>query len=291
MLQSQTTADRLTPSTTRALLDKLDHFPIRKWGQNFLVDPNIVEKSLALACIQKNDTVVEIGPGLGCLSTALIRAGADVFAVEIDKKLAHHLRENFASEPRFHLLEGDAVAHPAAGKPADITDWKIVANLPYAISTPWLEHVLQMKHLPASLTLMLQREAAQRLTASPGCKHYSAITLFLSALYKKGGEHHVARQCFYPAPGVDSQLLHLVRIPGTQAISATARDVIRTLFTQRRKQIASLAKQFLQPTVSATWLNALTELGFSPTARPETLPLPCWQTLDHILTSSSSANS
>src|SRR5882672_6825560 len=157
----------LTPSSTRDLLAKLGHQPKRYLGQNFLVDGNIVRKSLALAEIAPGDTVVEIGPGLGTLTTALLEAGADVWAVERDRVLFEHLAESLA--PKFpeycHLLEGDAVEKPLAGltemwagcpHPASAilrgegtpprssvaADFKIVANLPYAISTPWMDAVL-----------------------------------------------------------------------------------------------------------------------------------------------------
>jgi len=193
--------DRLTPSATKTLLEELGHHPIRKWGQNFLVDPNIVQKSLTMADIKAGDCVVEVGPGLGCLSAALLRAGAHVHAVEIDKRLANFLRVQFLKETRFHLTEADALDKPRGDLPDTVQDWKIVANLPYAISTPWIEAVLREAPLPESFTLMLQREAAQRFTATCGSKHYGAITLFLQNLYEKTAEHPVARQCFFPVPG------------------------------------------------------------------------------------------
>lgn len=283
MLQSSKVFDRLTPSATRSLLEELGHFPVRKWGQNFLVDPNIVEKSLQLASIRPGDQVVEVGPGLGCLSAALLAAGCTVFAVEIDKRLANYLRVKFIGQPRFHLYEGDAVDFPDAAKPQGDYAWKVVANLPYAISTPWLEQVLRLTVLPESLTLMLQREAAQRMSAPVGSKHFSAVTLFLQALYAVGSEHAVARQCFYPVPGVDSQLLHLVKKTDAVAFSAAAREVMRALFTQRRKQIGALTRQMLEPEVRDAWLAALVSLGFSASARAETLPLECWRALDRVL--------
>ena len=130
----------LTPSGTREILARLGHTPKRFLGQNFLVDGNIVRKSLELAEISEGDTAVEIGPGLGTLTEALLEAGADVWAVERDRTLFEHLGATLA--PRFpqslHLIEGDAVELPLAGLPAARADaCKIVANLPYAISTPY----------------------------------------------------------------------------------------------------------------------------------------------------------
>lgn len=283
MESAQSSSNRLTLTATRTLLDELGHFPIRKWGQNFLVDHNIVEKSLQLADVEASNIVVEVGPGLGCLSASLLKAGAIVYAVEIDKKLANHLRNHFHSEPNFHLFEGDAVENPFGNKPEDDQPWKIVANLPYAISTPWLEKILRMKNLPKSITLMLQKEAVQRLTAKVGSKHYSAFSILLQSLYTIGAEHSVAKQCFYPVPGVDSQLLNLVRIEGATAFSTNCRETMRTLFTQRRKQIGNLCKQFLPEEIQKPWLKNLETLGFTEKSRPETLPLACWQALDTIL--------
>src|SRR3954470_4439845 len=135
----------LSPSTTRELLARLNHQPKRFLGQNFLVDGNIVRKSLELAAVRAGDTVVEVGPGLGTLTTALLEAGADVWAVEKDRTLHAHLEAQLGPQypDRFHLLEGDAVECPLAGLPPGRSpDFKIVANLPYAIATPWLDGVL-----------------------------------------------------------------------------------------------------------------------------------------------------
>src|ERR1035437_8056366 len=135
----------LSPTATRELLAKLGHQPKRFLGQNFLVDGNIVRKSLELAGIKPGDAVVEIGPGLGTLTSALLEAGAEVWAVEKDRQLHAHLEETLAKQyPAFHLLEGDAVERPLAGFAPNTSTrpFKVVANLPYAISTPWMDEVL-----------------------------------------------------------------------------------------------------------------------------------------------------
>ena len=159
----------LTPSLTRAVLAELGHRPNRKLGQNFLVDGNIVLKSLQLAGVAAGDCVVEIGPGLGTLTGALLDAGAEVWAVEFDPRLHSHLVATLVprANGRLHLLHGDAVEHPCAARPADSRPFKIVANLPYSISTPWLDRVLGGP-LPERMVLMVQREAADRFLAAPG---------------------------------------------------------------------------------------------------------------------------
>jgi len=133
----------LSPTETRALLESLGHRPVKNLGQNFLIDGNIVRKSLELANIEPGDNVVEIGPGLGTLTQALLDAGANVYSIEKDRRLAEYIRKmELSSKGQLNLLEGDAMDFPLAGLPADVSRFKIVANLPYAISTPWMESII-----------------------------------------------------------------------------------------------------------------------------------------------------
>ncbi|MFP6892543.1 MAG: rRNA adenine N-6-methyltransferase family protein, partial [Opitutales bacterium] len=141
----------LTPTETRALLDKLGHRPQKKLGQNFLIDGNLVRKSLEMADLPAGSTVVEIGPGLGSLTGALLDGGHKVYAVELDPALTSHLQETFAEQieqARLNLVEADAVQTPIGKLPEETDDFHIVANLPYAISSPWLEAVLASGRLP-----------------------------------------------------------------------------------------------------------------------------------------------
>ena len=180
----------LTQASTRELLATLGHDPRRWLGQNFLVDPNLVRKSLVLGEVAPGDRVVEVGPGLGTLTGTLLEAGAQVWAVEKDVALAAHLRATFGARPAFNLLEGDAVEHPLAGIPEPERGFKVVANLPYAISSPWMEAVCLGPH-PERLVLMLQREAAERLTAEVGTGHWSALTIQVDLAFERVGLHPV----------------------------------------------------------------------------------------------------
>jgi len=266
----------LTPTETRALLARLGHTPKRYLGQNFLVDGNIVRKSLALAGVRAGDAVVEIGPGLGTLTAALLEAGAEVWAVERDPALHAHLAATLApAHPgRLHLLAADAVKHPLAGLPPErAADFKIVANPPYAISTPWMDAVLAGP-LPVRLVLMLQREAAERYAAQPGTKDFGAISIFLQAAYAAGAGHNVPAGCFYPRPEVDSRLLHLERRPAPFSFSPPAKALVRTCFQQRRKQIGSLLRS-RAPGTAGAWLAE----GLTPQARPEQIPVALWKEL------------
>ena len=272
----------LTPSATRDLLAQLGHLPKRFLGQNFLVDGNIVRKSLELAQIAPGDVVVEVGPGLGTLTSALLTAGTELWAVEKDRTLHAHLESSLAKEfpATFHLLEGDAIDHPLAALPADrSTRFKVVANLPYAISTPWMDAVLSGP-LPERLVLMLQQEAAQRYAASHGSKQFSAISIFLQSAYDIAPGHKVAAACFHPKPDVESYLLHLVRKPQPFIFTPEKKALIRACFQQRRKQIGSLLRQNLPDEKSAAaWLAVLAAAGFSPQTRSEDIPAPLWTQL------------
>jgi len=270
----------LTPTATRELLTRLGHQPKRFLGQNFLVDGNIVRKSLELAEVTAADTVVEVGSGLGTLTSALLSSGAEVWAVEKDRVLHEHLATTLVAEfPKtFHLLEGDAVEHPLAGLSASgDRPFKVVANLPYAISTPWMDAVLGGP-LPTRMVLMLQQEAAQRYTASPGTKQFSAISIFLQAAYDIAPGHKVPAACFHPRPDIESYLLHLVRKPTPFVFSFAKKQLIRSCFQQRRKQIASLLRERL-PDHGKAWLDQLVAAGLGPQARPEEIPVALWAKL------------
>jgi 16S rRNA (adenine1518-N6/adenine1519-N6)-dimethyltransferase len=306
----------LSPTATRDLLAALGHQPKRFLGQNFLVDGNIVRKSLELAEVRPGDNVIEIGPGLGTLTTALLETGATVWAIELDRSLHAHLEATLA--PRFpqtfRLMEGDAVEHPLAGfvplisgspprerrddttpdlpavpalpsrathSPDAPPDFKVVANLPYAIATPWLDAVLAGP-LPARLVLMLQQEAAQRYAAQPGTKSFGAISVSLQAAYAVAPGHKVAAACFFPRPEVESHLLHLVRREAPFAFPPAARRLIRACFQQRRKQIGALLRTHLPP-AAAGWREALADHGLTEQARPEALPVAAWRALSALL--------
>jgi 16S rRNA (adenine1518-N6/adenine1519-N6)-dimethyltransferase len=268
----------LTPTATRDLLARLGHLPKRYLGQNFLVDGNIVRKSLELADVRSGDVVVEVGPGLGTLTAALLATGAEAWAVEKDRTLHAYLAETLAPQfpERLHLLEGDAVEQPLAGLPAAraAAGFKIVANLPYAISTPWMDAVLAGP-LPERMVLMLQLEAAERYAARPGTKDFGAISIFLQAAFAVAPGHKVAAACFHPRPDIDSCLLHLVRQPAPFVFPPAVKTLIRGCFQQRRKQIGALLRRHL-PDGGAAWLSQLAAAGLSPQARPEQIPMELW---------------
>jgi len=267
----------LTPTATRVLLARLGHVPRRFLGQNFLVDGNIVRKSLELARISPGDAVVEVGPGLGALTSSLLEAGAEVWAVERDKTLSAHLAADLA--PRFprtlHLAEGDAVELPLAGIPAERAPrCKVVANLPYAISSPWMDAVLSGP-LPSRMVLMLQREAADRYTARAGTKAFGAISVFLQAAFDTAPGHPVSSSCFHPRPDVGSTLLNLVRKSTPHVFGTEHKALIRNCFQQRRKQMGAILRA-RRAGCGHQWLDVLEAAGYSPKVRAEAIPVDIW---------------
>jgi 16S rRNA (adenine1518-N6/adenine1519-N6)-dimethyltransferase len=253
----------------------------RKWmGQNFLVEGNIARKSLDLAEILAGDIVVEIGPGLGALTQLLLAAGCQVYAIEKDNGLFRYLDSGLVPEfnKSLHLLKGDAMDNPLASLEPSAGEFKIVANLPYAISTPWLDEVLSGP-LPSHMVLMLQKEAATRFVAESGSGNFGPIAIFLRSAYDWDTIHKVGAQCFYPRPEVGSALLSLKRKSNPLLFSREIKNDIRQIFRQRRKQISSLlAKLEVNPRFSI-WLEKLVAEGLPRDTRPEAIQLEQWQRL------------
>ena len=261
--------------------------PKKRLGQNFLVDKNTARRVLELAEVGEGDTVIEVGPGLGAITGPMLATGATVFAVELDSVLHGFLRDSLASEfpVNLELLKADAVKEPLAGfrpKAGGVTpirSVKIVANLPYAISSPWMNAVLEGP-LPGSMTLMLQKETVDRFTASTGSRDLGSITLQIQSSYLLDKRAGVSRRCFHPQPDVDSHLCRFRLKSQPHVFSKTSRRFIRQIFTQRRKQIGGICRNqpLLQP-----WLRTLQEADISLHIRPEAIPLQMWQELDRLL--------
>lgn len=276
----------LTPTQTQQFLTTLRHQPRHNLGQNFLIDPNIVQKQLQLAQIVAEDTVVEIGPGLGTLTQSLLALNATVYAIELDKTLYQHLNQNLLPSyaKSFHLMQGDAIDDPLAHLPQIQKTFKIVANLPYAISTPWFAKILEKSQFPQKIVVMLQKEAAERLSAIPKTKKIGPISLFLQAIYEVEGTHKVSKNAFYPIPDVDSVLLVLNLRQNPYHFHAETKKIIHNFFTKRRKQLAHLIKQypeFLLPLTS--WANKLITFNIPLETRPEMLDIKDWILLDTLI--------
>lgn len=280
-MDSENQNGQYTPSQTTELLRKLEHIPNKKLGQNFLVDANIVRKSLELAKVEAGDLVVEVGPGLGTLTGALLERGAKVYAVEFDKRLFDYLKTIFAGNSNLDLINADAVDYPLAALPAETENFKIVANLPYAISTTWLDKVLSAKYLPKRMSLMLQKEAAMRFCAATKSGEYSPISIFLSCAYKAEANHKVSGQCFHPRPAIDSALVSLKLLEQPYLFASNAKNLIRKIFMKRRKQIGAIVKSSGEDfEILSKWLEICSDLP--PQSRPETIDMKYWKLLNSM---------
>tara|TARA_B100001093_G_scaffold258971_1_gene247617 strand:- start:195 stop:1034 length:840 start_codon:yes stop_codon:yes gene_type:complete len=270
-----------TPSETREVLAKIGHRPKKQLGQNFLVDGNIVKKSLLMSEVPKTRKIVEIGPGLGTLTEELLNQDYQVYAVEIDPRLIAYLQSRFAlwiEKKKLLLSEADAVKVPTGSHLLPGQDYSVVANLPYAISSPWLEAVLSKDPIPESMTLMLQKEAADRMWAKPGTKNYNALSIFLHGSFQFISSHPVSRNCFHPVPAVDSILIHMKQNPHPFLFPENSRRLIRKIFTKRRKQMGTIIKQEDTPVreILDRWME---ESNLPKSIRPDGIAPYQWQKL------------
>ncbi len=250
--------------------------PRKALGQHFLLDQHIVQRIVQAAEVAPGDVVIEIGPGLGILTEALLNAGAEVFAIELDKELAAHLRATFGEVSRFHLIEGDALMiDPASLVPAE-KDYAVVANLPYSIASAVLMHLLEAKKPPRRLTVMVQREVAERLAAKPPAMTILGVAAQFFTTPRIA--FVVPPDAFYPPPNVDSAVVVLdVRPCPPLPPEERARffRIVNAGFRHKRKQIAnSLADEFRVPKESVVqWIAAS---GIDPARRAETLSVEEW---------------
>jgi len=241
--------------------------PKKELGQHFLVDENILGVIGRLAALSKDDAVLEIGPGLGVLTAYLSDRVASVVAVEVDRQLESSLRERFAGCTNVELVFGDALRLDLATIAPRAR--KLVANLPYNVAAPLL--VESLDGLPAIdlWCVMLQREVADRLVASPATKAYGAVSVLVQLVCERTGFHPVARTAFRPRPNVDSALVALRR-KGLPDGYARVKRVVESAFAHRRKTLANSLELSHLSTRDRTVL-ALNELGRPATVRAEEL--------------------
>ena len=223
------------------LLEKLDLHPSRKLGQNFLLDPNMLHALLQDAQVQPGQRVLEIGPGLGMLTEALLDAGCDLTAVELDHRLAEYLRERYGDRANFRLIQGDACKVDFDELMGD-APYRCVANLPYSCSTPFLAGITACANPPTDLCVLLQREMAERLSAAPGTKEYGLPTVKISLRYRSRILRMVPPGVFYPPPEVTSAFTRLEYTGKCEddALRHLTEKVATAAFSQRRKKTATL---------------------------------------------------
>ena len=249
----------------------------KRFGQHFLVRPDIARRIVAAAELDGSETVLEIGPGHGALTDLLAAAAAELYVVEVDRDLARRLGEEHAARPNVHVVEADILEVdlvPMLGARAPVT---VVANLPYNISTPLLFRLLDSPELFRRLVLMLQREVADRIAAPPGSKTYGRLSVTVQLVASVRPVIRVPSSAFTPRPKVDSAVIVIEpfheRLPD-EAERRAVREVVRTAFSQRRKQLVnSLAPLTADPA------KVLERLHIDPRRRPESLSVEDFRNL------------
>lgn len=279
------------PTNTIAVLQKYNFNFQKKFGQNFLIDANILEKIIAAAEVTKDDCVLEIGPGIGTMTQYLCENAREVVAVEIDKKLIPILqKDTLSSYNNVTLINDDIlkvdinaiVQEKNNGKPI-----KVVANLPYYITTPIIMGLFEKQVPLESITIMVQKEVAQRMQVGVGTKDYGALSLAVQYYAKPEMMMIVPASCFMPRPNVDSAVMKLIRYdqpPVSVTNESRMFDIIRAAFNQRRKTLVnSLNNAAGLDIKKEEALAALETMGLPATIRGEALSLAQFARLTDLL--------
>jgi 16S rRNA (adenine1518-N6/adenine1519-N6)-dimethyltransferase len=268
-----------TPGQLRRLLAAERLRPRKALSQNFLTDAAALDAIVAAAELKAGDRVVEVGPGLGVLTRRLLAAGARVLAVELDPRLAAYLRRELGGVPGFELIEADALSlHPRECFPGE--EFKLVANIPYHITSPLLHAFLEGDRPPELTVLLVQAEVAARVAAAPGGTSY--LSLFVQNIAEAEVVGGVPAASFEPEPEVDSAILRLRRRPSPQIPVGPEREpfyrVVQAGFRQRRKQLHNALGREL-PVPRPELEAAFAACGIDSERRAQTLSLAEWACL------------
>ncbi|MEQ7215842.1 16S rRNA (adenine(1518)-N(6)/adenine(1519)-N(6))-dimethyltransferase RsmA [Enterococcus asini] len=286
------TRDIATPSRTKEILKKHGFTFKKSLGQNFLTEPNILRKIVETAGIDENTNVIEVGPGIGALTEQLARNAAQVLAFEIDDRLLPVLQDTLAPYPNVtvvhqDVLEADLVKTTGEVFTKDLPI-KVVANLPYYITTPIMMHFLESDLPVAEMVVMMQREVADRISAAPGTKAYGSLTIAVQYYMEAKLAFIVPKTVFVPQPNVDSAILKLTRRP-TPAVAVTDEQAFfrltKAAFQLRRKTLwNNLLHAYGKDDAIKAWLTkSLEEADIDPKRRGETLSLAEFAALSNAL--------
>ena len=280
----------VNPKNTISVLKKYDiHFQ-KKYGQNFLIDAHVMNKIIKTAAVTKDDLVIEIGPGIGTMTQFLCEAARQVIAIEIDKALIPVLSDTLSGYDNVKVIEGDVLKQDIgaiAGKYNEGKPVKIVANLPYYITTPIIMGIFE-KNVPVeSITVMVQKEVAERMQAGPGTKAYGALSLAVQYYSKPYLAANVPENCFMPRPNVASAVITLdcYGEPVVKADNVKLMfSLIRASFQQRRKTLINGISNSSEVDIpKEKVIRALETMGLNPSVRGETLTLEQFATLSNML--------
>jgi len=235
-------------SEMKQLLSERQILLTKSLGQNFLHDGNQLRRILAAAELDGSDKVLEIGPGLGPLTTLLVEQAAEVLAIEKDARLVDLLKQDRrkkGSAGQLQIVHTDALDF-LKKETRDWSEWKLVANLPYAIASPILVEMALAEHGPKRMVVTLQLEVARRLMARPGEADYGVLTVLVELSYQRTVFFKISASCFFPEPRVDSACVCLVRRPQpllAPALKQVFVQIVKRSFSQRRKMMGKLLKE------------------------------------------------
>ncbi|MCL1909836.1 MAG: 16S rRNA (adenine(1518)-N(6)/adenine(1519)-N(6))-dimethyltransferase RsmA [Kiritimatiellaeota bacterium] len=271
-----------SPKNVLSLLESRGIKPNKTLGQNFLIDGNTLGLIADAAQLAPDSKVLEVGPGLGSLTERLLPRCARLTAIEKDPALAALLHERFAHEPKLTIIEGDALECDIPGIFASGTADTLVSNLPYSVGTRIVVEAALGGIPPYSMTVLLQKEVAERFVAAPRTPDYGALSVWLQTLYEIRIARKVPPSCFHPPPEVFSAVVTLrlrSEIP-PHAAMLKLHALSKTAFLNRRKQLASSMRDEHHSADSIR--DALVRINASPAARPEELNVAQWQQLATI---------
>ena len=278
------------PKNTIEIIQKYEFMFQKKFGQNFLIDTHVLEKIISAAGITKNDCVLEIGPGIGTMTQYLAENAGHVVAVEIDRNLIPILKETLADYDNVTVINEDILRVDIkaldeeynGGKPI-----KVVANLPYYITTPIIMGLFESGVPIDNITVMVQKEVADRMKEGPGSKDYGALSLAVQYYAEPEIVANVPPNCFIPRPNVGSAVIRLTRhkeMPVEVKDPALMFKIIRASFNQRRKTLQNgLGNAPELPYTKEQIAAAIAEMGLTPTIRGEALSLAQFAQLSDIL--------
>lgn len=258
----------------RDLLKELGVHPSAKLSQNFLIDKNQQEKIVKYLELSEHDHVLEIGPGTGALTDHLALSGAQIVAVEYDSKLAAFLTEKYQNCPNVQIVHQDILKYQLESVPGKTSKhWKIIGNLPYAITSPILFHLLQVRDIILEAIVMMQKEVADRLIADPGGRDYGRLSASFGLFGQVERLVNVPPKCFYPEPNVESTVLRvLFRQTDLSALEERSfLKVVQAAFGQRRKKLINSLAASPMLIEKEKWLEMLFQAEVSPDTRAERL--------------------
>ena len=271
----------------KTLFQKYSFSPLKRFGENYLVDGNVKDKIITEANVNTGDTILEIGPGFGALTFDLAASGAGVFAVEKDKKAFEILKDLVKeSLPKLKIFNEDILEYDL-DKIFTVNKIKVVGNLPYYITTPVIEYIIKNRAIVESALIVMQKEVALRLLAPPGSKDRGSISCFVQYYMKPEHLYTINRTSFYPVPDVDSSLLRLniLHKPVFEVKDEPAFfKIVRGAFNQRRKSIInSLSREAVLDIPKEKLIGILKELKIDPASRPEDLPLSSFASIANAI--------